>query len=92
MSAVTEKNQKIDPHSSKKVLKYNLNEDDFEILEHDVAKSVRTSRQEDRQEVLKFDSSSQGRFEKTDATIHKGENLDIPTFLRKNFTIRQVVE
>lgn len=41
---------------------------------------------------LNFEIPVRGRFEKTDVTIHNGENLDVPTFLRKQYRIRQVVE
>jgi cell division protein FtsZ len=35
------------------------------------------------QEQMKFEPVSRGRFEKTDPTIVDGEDLDVPTFLRK---------
>ena len=35
------------------------------------------------QEMLPLDPGSKGRFEKTDPTIVDGEDLDVPTFLRK---------
>ncbi len=51
----------------------------------------RTTKVEVRQEALKFESpsSSAGRFEKVEATLYKGENLDQPTWMRKGFDIRQ---
>ncbi|MEZ5405259.1 MAG: hypothetical protein R3F23_03495 [Verrucomicrobiia bacterium] len=46
--------------------------------------------QELKQEAFAFETPNRGRFEKTDATFYQGENLDIPTFLRKQIRIRQV--
>lgn len=45
-----------------------------------------------RQESLNFEVPTRGRFEKTDATLYNGENLDIPTFVRKQYRVRQVQE
>jgi cell division protein FtsZ len=39
---------------------------------------------------LRFDQPSRGRFDKTESTLHNGEDLDVPTFLRRNRRIRQV--
>jgi cell division protein FtsZ len=38
---------------------------------------------EARQEVLQFDAVSRGRFEKSEPTIIDGQDLDVPTFLRR---------
>lgn len=40
------------------------------------------------QEVLQFEPVSRGRFEKSEPTIVDGEDLDVPTFLRKNAKLR----
>ena len=37
-----------------------------------------------RQQILNLETPSRGRFEKSEPTIYEGEDLDIPTFLRKN--------
>jgi len=37
-----------------------------------------------KQEVLQFEPVTRGRFEKSEPTIVEGQDLDIPTFLRKN--------
>lgn len=47
-------------------------------------------KEELKQEDFAFETPNRGRFEKTDATFYQGENLDIPTFLRKQIRIRQV--
>jgi cell division protein FtsZ len=39
---------------------------------------------EAKQEVLPFEPVSRGRFEKSEPTIVDGQDLDIPTFLRKH--------
>ncbi len=41
-----------------------------------------------RQEVLQFESVSRGRFEKSEPTIVEGQDLDVPTFLRKNVRVK----
>lgn len=41
-----------------------------------------------RQEVLQFEPVSRGRFEKSEPTIEDGEDLDVPTFLRKNIKLK----
>jgi hypothetical protein len=37
---------------------------------------------------MQFDLPTRGRFEKTEETIHNGENLDLPTFRRRGLVIR----
>ncbi|HEX7516235.1 MAG TPA: cell division protein FtsZ [Chthoniobacterales bacterium] len=41
-----------------------------------------------KQEVLQFEPVTRGRFEKSEPTIVEGEDLDIPTFLRKNVRVK----
>ena len=43
---------------------------------------------EAKQETLQFEPISRGRFEKSEPTIIDGQDLDVPTFLRKNLKIR----
>jgi cell division protein FtsZ len=43
---------------------------------------------EAKQETLQFEPISRGRFEKSEPTIIDGQDLDVPTFLRKNIRIR----
>ncbi|MCC6355753.1 MAG: hypothetical protein IT577_17840 [Verrucomicrobiae bacterium] len=42
------------------------------------------------QGALNFESPSRGRFDKTEVTMYKGENLDIPTFMRRRLRITTV--
>lgn len=39
------------------------------------------------QTVMKFEVVSKGRFEKTEATLIDGENLDLPTYMRKGISL-----
>jgi len=39
---------------------------------------------EERQEQMQFEPVHRGRFEKSEATIIDGQNLDVPTFMRRN--------
>ena len=41
-----------------------------------------------KQEVLQFEPVTRGRFEKSEPTIVEGEDLDVPTFLRKNVRVK----
>ncbi|HWM24796.1 MAG TPA: cell division protein FtsZ [Chthoniobacterales bacterium] len=41
-----------------------------------------------KQEVLQFEPVTRGRFEKSEPTIVEGQDLDIPTFLRKNVRVK----
>ena len=41
-----------------------------------------------KQEEMEFEAPTRGRFEKTHETIYNGENLDYPTFRRRNLVIR----
>jgi cell division protein FtsZ len=43
---------------------------------------------EAKQETLQFEPASRGRFEKSEPTIIDGQDLDVPTFLRKNVKIK----
>src|SRR6266496_1239102 len=40
-----------------------------------------------KQEVLQFEPVTRGRFEKSEPTIVEGEDLDVPTYLRKNIKV-----
>jgi cell division protein FtsZ len=41
-----------------------------------------------KQEVLQFEPVTRGRFEKSEPTIIEGQDLDVPTFLRKNVRVK----
>lgn len=41
-----------------------------------------------KQEVMQFESITRGRFEKSEPTIVEGQDLDVPTFLRKNVRVK----
>jgi cell division protein FtsZ len=41
-----------------------------------------------KQEILQFESITRGRFEKSEPTIIEGQDLDVPTFLRKNVRVK----
>jgi cell division protein FtsZ len=41
-----------------------------------------------KQEVLQFEPITRGRFEKSEPTIVEGEDLDVPTFLRKGVRMK----
>lgn len=45
-----------------------------------------------KQIVLNFSPTEKGRFEKTEPTVYDGEDLDIPTFIRKKKVFYQVTE
>jgi cell division protein FtsZ len=41
-----------------------------------------------KQEILQFEPATRGRFEKSEPTIVEGQDLDVPTFLRKNIRVK----
>ena len=51
------------------------------------ARSTRRGRKSDHQPELNLFPASRGRFDNTPATIHQNENLDEPTFLRRNLVL-----
>ena len=53
-----------------------------------VAKEPRPEKAHAKQEVMQFEPVSRGRFEKSEPTIVEGQDLDVPTFLRKNIRVK----
>lgn len=51
-------------------------------------KPVEEKKHHAKQEVLQFEPVTRGRFEKSEPTIVEGQDLDIPTFLRKNVRVK----
>ncbi|MEY2480566.1 MAG: cell division protein FtsZ [Verrucomicrobiota bacterium] len=47
-----------------------------------------THKVEAKQEVMQFEPITRGRFEKSEPTIVEGQDLDVPTFLRKNIRVK----
>jgi hypothetical protein len=45
------------------------------------------TRREEKQETLQFEPVTRGRFEKSEPTIVDGQDLDVPTFLRRNLKV-----
>ncbi len=41
-----------------------------------------------KQEIMQFESITRGRFEKSEPTIVEGQDLDVPTYLRKNVRVK----
>jgi cell division protein FtsZ len=37
---------------------------------------------------MQFEPVTRGRFEKSEPTIEEGQDLDVPTFLRKNARVK----
>lgn len=52
------------------------------------AKPVKKKFVQAKQEVLQFEPVTRGRFEKSEPTIVEGQDLDVPTFLRKNIKVK----
>jgi cell division protein FtsZ len=55
------------------------------------AESVKPAKPEKiqaKQEVLQFEPVTRGRFEKSEPTIVEGQDLDVPTFLRKKIRVK----
>ena len=54
-----------------------------QLLAQQHGKAYRKPRSKMRQGVLPLDIISKGRFEKSEPTIHHGEDLDVPTYIRR---------
>ncbi|MEY2520103.1 MAG: cell division protein FtsZ [Verrucomicrobiota bacterium] len=52
------------------------------------AKPVVEKKPHAKQEVMQFEPVTRGRFEKSEPTIVEGQDLDVPTFLRKNVRVK----
>ncbi len=52
------------------------------------AETLKREKAAARQEVLQFEPVTRGRFEKSEPTIVEGQDLDVPTFLRKNIRVK----
>ncbi len=52
------------------------------------AKPTREKAVHAKQETLQFEPITRGRFEKSEPTIEEGQDLDVPTFLRKNVRVK----
>ena len=42
-----------------------------------------------RQETLPLEGVSRGRFDKSEPTLYEGEDLDVPTFLRRGISLKR---
>jgi cell division protein FtsZ len=52
------------------------------------AKEPKPEKVQPKQEVLQFEPVTRGRFEKSEPTIIEGQDLDVPTYLRKNIRVK----
>ncbi len=52
------------------------------------ASAARKEKVQARQEVMQFEPITRGRFEKSEPTIVEGQDLDVPTYLRKNVRVK----
>ena len=42
-----------------------------------------------KQETLPLEGVSRGRFDKSEPTLHEGEDLDVPTFIRRGVSLKR---
>jgi cell division protein FtsZ len=50
--------------------------------------AARKAAREAKQEQMQFEPVTRGRFEKSEPTIVDGQDLDVPTFLRRNLKVK----
>jgi cell division protein FtsZ len=50
---------------------------------HEADPAQKAAKAKAKQETLQFESTTRGRFDKSEPTIVEGEDLDVPTFLRE---------
>jgi cell division protein FtsZ len=53
-----------------------------------VQKTAAASKKDEKAEQLPLEPANRGRFEKSEPTIVDGQDLDVPTFLRKNLKVK----
>ncbi len=58
------------------------------VARPEVAKPPIPKKPEPKQETLQFEPVSRGRFEKSEPTIIDGQDLDVPTFLRRHIKLK----
>lgn len=51
-------------------------------------KAAASPKKEGKAEQMQFEQVSRGRFEKSEPTIVDGQDIDVPTFLRRNFKLK----
>jgi cell division protein FtsZ len=59
----------------------------MEIRDHQAGRKPRKSSQRMRQTQLALDIAAKGRFDKAEPTIHRGEDLDVPTYVRRGVAL-----
>jgi cell division protein FtsZ len=65
----------------------NLNQREQLVAKHTIRTRSKTGGSKMRQEQLPLAIVSKGRFDKSEPTVHKGEDLDIPTFVRRGVAL-----
>ena len=58
------------------------------VEEQTQAKPATKDKSYAKQEMMQFEPVTRDRFEKSEPTIVEGEDLDVPTFLRKNIKVK----
>lgn len=58
------------------------------LVEKEQPKPPKEKSVQAKQEMMQFEPVTRGRFEKSEPTIVEGQDLDIPTFLRKNIKVK----
>jgi cell division protein FtsZ len=57
-------------------------------MDPELLKPAKPEKNHAKQEVLQFEPVTRGRFEKSEPTIVEGQDLDVPTFLRKKIRVK----
>ena len=58
------------------------------VIEKEAAKPPKEKYVHAKQEMMQFEPITRGRFEKSEPTIVEGQDLDVPTFMRKNIRVK----
>jgi cell division protein FtsZ len=62
-------------------------ENTAELLHRQSGSKTRKSATKAKQQTLNLEIVSKGRFEKSEPTIHRGEDLDVPTYVRRGVAL-----
>ena len=57
-------------------------------IDPELLKPAKPERIQAKQEILQFEPVTRGRFEKSEPTIVEGQDLDVPTFLRRKIRVK----
>jgi cell division protein FtsZ len=59
------------------------------VTTNEAAAATPKTRGKPKQETLPLEGVSRGRFDKSEPTLYNGEDLDVPTFIRRGVSLKR---